>query len=91
MEKETIKFSIVMPVFNSGNTLSKSIDSIKAQSYTNWELIVIDDGSNDNSYEILKLFASSDSRIRIFQQENKGPGAARNKGIEYCIGDYSTF
>ena len=91
MEKETIKFSIVMPVFNSGNTLSKSIDSIKAQSYTNWELIVIDDGSNDNSYEILKLFASSDSRIRIFQQENKGPGAARNKGIEYCIGDYITF
>lgn len=91
MEKETIKFSIVMPVFNSSGTLNKSIGSIKLQSYTNWELIIVDDGSNDNSYEMIKSFASSDSRIRFFQQENRGPGAARNKGMYYCIGDYITF
>lgn len=91
MEKELIKFSIIMPVYDSSKTLERSIGSIRSQSYTNWELIVVDDGSKDNSYELLKYYGSSDSRIKVFQQNNRGPGAARNRGMEYCVGDYITF
>ncbi|MBE6149305.1 MAG: glycosyltransferase [Firmicutes bacterium] len=85
------KYSIIMPVFNSESTLEISINSVINQTYSNWELIVIDDGSTDNSFQILENFKEKDERIRIFKQENAGPGIARNNGINKSSGDYILF
>lgn len=85
------KYSIVMPVYNTGIKLKKSIESIVNQTYSNWELIIIDDGSTDDSFEIISKFAHSDNRIKVFKQKNQGPGIARNNGIKKCSGDYIGF
>lgn len=86
-----IKFSIIMPVYNSEKVLEKSISSIINQTYKNWELIIVDDGSTDESLEILKRYAGKCTRIKVYQQKNSGPGAARNKGISKANGDYIAF
>ena len=86
-----IKYSIIMPIYNTGKKLTKSIESVINQTYSNWELIAINDGSTDNSQTILEKYAKQDSRIKIFWQENKGPGIARNNGIKKCTGEYIAF
>lgn len=80
-----------MPVFNSEKYLDKSILSIKNQTYDNWELIIVDDGSIDNSSGIIKSYASKDKRIKPIYQENLGPGLARNNGINNAHGEYIVF
>lgn len=85
------KYSIIMPVYNSGTEMKKSIESVLNQTYNKWELIIIDDGSTDNSLEIAKKFANKNRRIKVFHQKNAGPGAARNKGIKEASGDYIAF
>jgi glycosyltransferase involved in cell wall biosynthesis len=67
------------------------IESVQAQTFTDYEHIIIDDGSTDNSPVLLEKFASNDSRIRIVRQDNKGRSAARNAGIELAIGEYVCF
>lgn len=86
-----MKFSIVMPVYNSSLTLSKSIGSILEQTYIDWELVAVDDGSIDNSLEILENYVASDDRIIVYHQDNAGPGVARNNAIRRCSGDYIAF
>lgn len=86
-----MKLSVIMPVFNSGEELHRSIGSILKQSYKNWELILIDDGSKDNSLEICKKYSKEDSRIIIIEQENMGSGPARNNGLNKVTGDYVLF
>lgn len=86
-----MKFSIVCPVYNSEKYLSAAIDSVLEQDYINWELVLVDDGSLDNSREIMSEYAERDSRIRLVHQDNSGPGAARNAGIEHSTGDYLVF
>lgn len=86
-----LKYSIVMPVYNTGKKLNKSIESIINQTYKNWELIVVDDGSTDESPEILQKYSRKDKRIKVFSQINQGPGIARNTGIKKCTGDYIAF
>ncbi len=86
-----MKFSIIMPVYNSEKTVIRSIISIQKQSYENWELIAIDDGSTDNSLSVLEDFRKIDNRIKVFHQNNMGPGNARNYGICMCSGDYICF
>ena len=86
-----LKYSIIMPVYNTGTKLKRSIESIINQTYDNWELIIIDDGSTDESLEILKKYSKQDKRIKIFCQDNQGPGIARNNGIKKCSGDYIAF
>lgn len=81
--------SIIMPVYNSGCYLRRSVDSILNQSYADWELLLIDDGSNDGSGELCDMYARTDTRIKVFHQENKGVAAARQVGIEQATGDYS--
>lgn len=88
---ESPKISIIIPVYNCENLLNCCLDSIKNQSLTDIEIICIDDGSNDNSYAILKEYASNDPRFKIYQQENNGAGFARNKGIENSHGKYILF
>lgn len=83
--------SIIMPVYNSGLYLREMIDSILAQSYRNWELVLVDDGSKDNSGEICEQYASTDNRIRVIHQQNAGVGEARNTGLRLIQGDYVYF
>lgn len=84
-------FSIIMPVYNAEHFLAESIESVVLQSYGNWELIAIDDGSKDNSLDILKAYASRDSRIRICSQKNQGVSETRNRGLALVRGDYILF
>lgn len=83
--------SVIMPVYNSEKTLHRSIDSIINQNSEDWELIAIDDGSTDNSYELMKEYAKKDKRIKVYTQKNCGPGMTRNNGINKAQGEYIAF
>lgn len=85
------KVSIITPVYNAERTLKKCVDSICGQTFNNFELILINDGSKDNSLAICEEYASKDSRIRVHTQMNAGPSAARNAGIELATGTYLAF
>ncbi|MCD8386766.1 MAG: glycosyltransferase family 2 protein [Bacteroidales bacterium] len=83
--------SIITPVRNTALFLRDCIDSILAQDFQDWELILIDDGSTDNSPEICKGYAKADTRIKHLRQSHQGQGIARNKGISMSQGRYLTF
>jgi len=83
------KISIIVPVYNASKYLPRCIGSVLEQLYENWELILIDDGSTDNSLDICKKY--SDNRISCYSQENHGPSSARNKGIAYSDGEFIFF
>lgn len=85
--------SIIMPVYNCEKYLSESIGSVIAQSYKNWELLIVDDGSTDKSVSIIQSYVEKDSRIRFYKNESgeHGPGIARNCGIERISGKYTYF
>lgn len=83
--------SVIVPVYNTSKFLRKCLDSIIAQTYSDLEIICINDGSTDNSLEILNEFASKDKRIIVFSQENSGVSSARNRGLEIATGDYISF
>ena len=80
--------SIIVPVYNAEQYLCKCIDSILSQEYSNWELLLIDDGSKDSSKKICKSYSLKDKRIKTFSQKNSGPGAARNKGLDEANGEF---
>lgn len=86
-----MKFSVIIPVYNCADRLHISVESIIAQTYSNWELILIDDGSKDNSLNICNEYASKDSRVKVLNQKNSGAGPARNNAIRNAIGDYLVF
>lgn len=83
--------SIIVPVYNIENFVGFCIESLVKQTYTNIEIILVDDGSNDNSKNICEKYALHDNRIKIIHQNNAGVSAARNKGIEAAKGDYIAF
>ena len=86
------KLSIVIPVYNTAVYLKECLDSIINQTYSNIEIICVDDCSPDNSAEIIKEYAAKDNRIKyIKHSENKKQGAARNTGIDAATGKYITF
>ena len=89
MNKE--KVSIIIPVYNSEKYIGRCIDSILNQTYTNYELILIDDGSTDNSLKILNDYKKKDNRIRVYSQKNKGVAITRNRGIKLSNGQYICF
>lgn len=72
------KISVIVPVYNTEKYLHRCIDSILAQTYTDFELLLIDDGSKDNSGAICDEYAAKDSRVRVFHKENGGVSSARN-------------
>ena len=88
---ENPKVSVIIPVYNVEKYLHKCLDSILRQTLKEIEIICIDDGSQDNSLEVIKEYASKDNRIIVISQENKKQGAARNKGIEIAKGEYLAF
>lgn len=83
--------SVIVPVYNVENSLAKCIDSIKNQTFTDLEIILINDGSTDNSGKTCDDYAKNDSRIKVIHQKNSGVSAARNTGIKISTGDYLTF
>ncbi len=83
--------SIITPVYNVEKYLNRCIESIVHQSFKNFELILIDDGSTDGSSSICDDWAKKDKRIRVIHQKNAGAGAARNRGLEEARGDYIGF
>lgn len=83
-----IDISVILPVFNGGKYLFDAIKSILTQSFKNFELIVINDGSTDESYQIAKGFEEADSRVKIISRENKGLVKSLNEGINHSVGKY---
>ena len=83
--------SIIVPVYNTAVYLPACIDSILAQSYTDFELILVDDGSTDDSLQVCETYAARDARIRVFHQQNAGVSAARNFGVEQAQGDWLCY
>lgn len=83
--------SIIVPVYQVAPYLGACLDSVIRQSYTHWEMLLVDDGSTDGGAAICDAYALADARIRVFHQENAGLSAARNTGLDNMRGDYVTF
>lgn len=85
------KVSVIIPIYNVQQYLKRCLDSVIKQKYENLEIILVNDGSTDNSLEIAKEYENKDERIKLISQSNKGLSGARNTGLEYATGDYITF
>ena len=83
--------SVIVPIYNAEKFIKRTVGFITAQTYSNIEIILVNDGSTDSTGRILKELAESDSRIKIINQENRGQVGARNTGISACNGNYVTF
>lgn len=83
--------SVIIPTFNYGHFIGATLESLLAQTYRNWECIIIDDGSSDNTHDVVETFCSRDTRFKYIYQENKGMSAARNIGIKEAAGSYIQF
>ena len=86
-----MKISVIIPVYNAENYIRKCLNSVINQTYNNWEILAIDDGSVDSSYKILSEYAEMDSRIHIETKKNEGPGLTRNRALNKASGDYIVF
>lgn len=91
MQQKQSLISVILPVYNGERYISGAIDSVLSQTYSNWELLIVDDGSKDGSPSICDRYAAGDSRIKVFHLPNGGVNAARAKGVEHSYGDYLTF
>lgn len=85
------KISVIVPVYNTEQYLPRCIDSILSQTFTDFELLLIDDGSTDSSGTICDEYAQKDSRVRVFHKENGGVSSARNHGLDNAVGEWITF
>lgn len=84
--------SIIMPAYNAGNTISESIQSVLDQTYQNFELIVVNDCSSDNTKEIVEDYIKSDFRIKLIDKKvNQGVASARNTGLDHALGEFIAF
>ena len=85
------KISVIMPVYKTEATVAAAIESVLSQTFADFELLCVDDGSPDKAGETLAAYAAKDSRVRVFTQENRGLSGARNTGLEQAVGEYVTF
>lgn len=83
--------SVIIPAYNAGKWISSAIENIQQQTYRNWELIIVNDGSTDMTPEVCQKYAITDDRIHLYTQKNQGPSAARNNGLSHMEGDYFTI
>lgn len=90
-EITSVLVSVVIPVYNTADYVRQAVESICTQTLREIEIIIVDDGSSDNSCEILKELSVNDTRIRLYQQTNQGQSAARNTGMKYATGKYIYF
>lgn len=86
-----MKLSVIVPVYNAEQYLVRCIDSILEQDFSDFQLILIDDGSKDESLTMCQNYAGKDDRILVLHQENRGQASARNKALDICQGEYITF
>lgn len=86
-----ISISVIIPAYNVGNFIEKMLSSIEKQTFRDFEALIIDDGSEDNTAEIAEVYCKKDKRFRLFSQENQGVSAARNKGLDLAEGKYLVF
>lgn len=84
------KYSVIIPVYNKASTLKRAIESVLSQDYRNYEIVIVNDGSTDNSLEIIEQY-SKYSSVKIINQKNGGVSVARNSGIEHAAGECITF
>ena len=84
-------FSVVIPIYNIEKYISECIDSVLNQSYKNIEILLVNDGSEDNSQSICEFYSKKDNRVRLINKKNGGLSSARNKGIEVARGNYIIF
>jgi glycosyltransferase involved in cell wall biosynthesis len=85
------KVSIVMPAYNAGHYIAETIASVQAQTMPHWELVITDDGSSDQTAEVVNALAASDPRIRLFQQQNGRQGKARNLALKHAVAPWVAF
>lgn len=83
--------TVVMPCYNNGKYVAKAIESVQKQTYTNWELIIVNDGSTDDSEKTINSYAKDDDRIHYISQENQGVSIARNAGAKAANGEFICF
>lgn len=83
--------SVIIPIYNAELSLNRCIDSVLNQNYSNWELLLVDDGSSDNSGKICDEYSLRDSRIKVFHKINGGVSSARNMGLDHAKGEWITF
>jgi glycosyltransferase involved in cell wall biosynthesis len=83
--------SVIIPTYNREKLLPRAIKSVLSQTFQDFELIIVDDGSNDNTKEVVEKFKKKDNRVKYFYQKNSGPARARNLGIKNSKGDYIAF
>lgn len=86
-----MKFSIVVPIYNIAKYLPQCIESVLNQSFVDYELLLVNDGSKDNSLEICESYAKNDERIKVIDKKNGGVSSARNSGLDQALGDYIVF
>lgn len=85
------KISVIIPAYNAEKYISKTIESVLQQTYDNFEIIIVNDGSQDNTGAIIKEYQEKDNRIKYIEQENQGETIARNVGMEHATGEYISF
>lgn len=83
--------SVIIPVYNAEPYLRRCLNSVLSSTYREFELILVNDGSTDNSFEICQEYAAKDKRIQVISQENRGVSAARNRGLDICRGEWVVF
>ena len=88
---ENIKVSVILPVYNVEKYLKQCLDTIVGQTLKEIEILCVDDGSTDDSVQILKEYEQKDHRIKVLSQKNAGAGAARNLGLRHASGKYLSF
>lgn len=93
MKKDNVLLSFIVPIYNADNYLMRCVESIRQQGFdeSDYEIVLINDGSTDNSYKVAADLAGQHSNIRLFSQDNKGQGSARNLGIQKSMGKYLLF
>ena len=91
MRNEAPLISVVTPVYNAARHLREAVDSVLAQTYAHFEMLLVDDGSTDASGEICDAYARADARIRVFHTENRGVSHARNVGLDAARGEWIFF
>ena len=89
--KSKVMFSIIVPIYNTEQYLEECLDSVLGQEYSDYECVLVNDGSTDSSAEICKKYCNKDARFRLLEQKNSGLSAARNAGIRYAEGEFIVF
>lgn len=89
--KDSCKVGIIIPAYNVEKYIYRAMESCINQTYKNIEIVVVDDGSSDGTYDVVKSYCDQDSRIKLYRQENGGVSSARNRALDMCTSDYVLF